>query len=129
MSLLHKNKIWNKILYSKITLIFLLILCGLLAVSVYGRYTIERDMAGRREAKEMELNKLEERKGMLKEKVDYLSNDRGVEAEIRKHFDVAKEDEQVIVLINNARPSSVIPATTTNNLDTPESFWSKLIPW
>lgn len=129
MSLLHKNKVWNKILYSKLTLGFLLILCGFLAVSVYGRYTIERDMAGRREAKEMELNKLEERKEMLEEKVDYLSNERGVEAEIRKHFDVAKEDEQVIVLVNNARPNNIIPATTTTESDVKESFWSKLIPW
>jgi hypothetical protein len=39
------------------------------------------------------------RKSILEEKVEYLSGERGVEEEIRTHFDVAKEGEKVIILM------------------------------
>ena len=37
---------------------------------------------------------------MLDQEVEALQDDFGVEAEIRRHFDVAKEGEQVVIIID-----------------------------
>lgn len=102
-------------------------LCILMMFSVYDRYTIERDMLARRTAVESELEALKDRKMSLEEKVTYLRDERGVEAEIRKHFDVAKDGEQVIVLVEDKHKADT--ATPTVTISDKESFWSRIWPW
>lgn len=97
--------------------------------SVYKRYTIEREMDEKRAAVEEERKDLEERKTILQEKVDYLHDESGIEAEIRKHFDVAKDGEQVVVLIDKNRPDNEVGVSTTTDDKSENSLWSKLIPW
>lgn len=100
MALGLKKKWWCNRLYIRLLLIAVLILVLLLGVSVFQRYTIERATADRLNASQAELQSLKEREAAIEEKVEYLQNDSGIEAEIRKHFDVAKEGEQVVVLVN-----------------------------
>lgn len=88
------------LLFSKLTLIILLILCVYLAYSVYERFTVERTMSERLDSTQEEYTELEERRDTLLEKVDYLEGDSGIETEIRKHFDVAKEGEQVVIIVD-----------------------------
>jgi len=129
MSLSGKKQTWQKVVYSRITLAVVLLLCAALSLSVYDRYTIEREMAARLSDKEKELQKVQKRQSELEKQVEYLSDERGVEAEIRKHFDVAKEGEQVIVLVDNN-----INNATTSRVEKPKSqessgFWSWLFSW
>lgn len=98
----------------------------MLGMSVFDRFTIERDMANRRATAEAELQSLHERKAQLQEKVDYLSADAGIEAEIRKHFDVVREGEQVVVILDEDTKD---PSTTAEFEVKPESFWSRFLPW
>lgn len=106
----RKKNIFDYI-YSKPTIAVLMILVGFLAVSVYERYQVEREMAERRVATEEEYNLLQERKIELQKKVDYLAGERGIEEEVRKHFDVAKEGEQVVILLGEeADPVQEPPA-------------------
>lgn len=86
--------------FSKAMFAILLILSLYLAYSVYERYTVERKMADRLDAAQAEYRELEDRKETLLEKVDYLEGESGIEMEIRKHFDVAKEDEQVVIIVD-----------------------------
>jgi hypothetical protein len=51
--------------------------------------------------KEAQLKSLQERATALETQVDGLQNKRGVEGELRSRFDVAKKDEQVVILVNN----------------------------
>lgn len=95
----QKKKI-TEYLYSKPSIAVLIIIAGFLTVAVYQRYTVEREMAARKEAVEEEKADLLERKDQLQERVEYLSGDRGIEEEIRKHFDVAKEGEQVVIIVD-----------------------------
>lgn len=131
MSVSRPKSIWHTLLYSRITLVFALCLSLALAFSVYERYTIEREMAERLRSAEAELEELRNRKQEIESKVEYLSADHGIEAEIRKHFDVAREGEQVIVIV----PAEGERETkdTTVILDTPHKsssgFWSRLFPW
>lgn len=84
------------------------LLCIFLAISVYERYTIEREMAARRAVSEAEVAALEERKAALEERVEYLSNERGIEAEMRRNFDVARPGEEVVIILD-AESTTVEP--------------------
>ncbi len=87
-----------KYLYSWPVIVLLFVVVVLLSLSIFKRFTIEREMYNRRNNAEKELQKLYEKREVFQKKVDYLESKRGVEEEIRKDFDVAKEGEQVIVL-------------------------------
>jgi cell division protein FtsB len=78
----------------------LVIIVVFMSISVYHRFTVEREMSVRRAEMEEERQQLIERKAELEERVDYLSGDRGIEEEIRTHFDVAKEGEQVVIIVD-----------------------------
>lgn len=88
------------------------LLCIFLTISVYERYTIEREMAARRAVSEAEVAALEERKAALEERVEYLSNERGIEAEMRRNFDVARPGEEVVIILD-------ADSTTVEPLDPP----------
>ena len=123
MASFGKKKKISEYLYSKVVIIILLVVIGFLSVAVYKRYTVEREMLAREVETQQQKQDLLDREKTLKEQVDYLSGDRGIEEEIRKHFDVAKEGEKVIILTGEE------PKAPTASLDTPKSekpwyqFW------
>ena len=128
MSALLKKPWWKKPGYTRLVLAFLVLLCILMAMSVFNRFTIERDMAARRATVEAELSELKDRQATLEAKVEYLREERGVEAEIRKHFDVAKEGEQVVVLLEDERQESDESSTVAAEGER-QSWWRSLLPW
>lgn len=77
------------------------VLILLLSWSVFERVQIEREMAERRELLEAEYTALEDRYVELEEKVEYLGDERSVEAELRKRFDVAQAGEQVVIITDS----------------------------
>jgi len=115
----YQKRSWRTILYSPIALTFLVMISLYLAFVTYNRYVIEREMSSRQLDAENELKILEQRRDTLQKKVDYLSNDRGIEAEMRRNFDVAREGEKVVIILddeiatNNIEPLSSITPTTT----------------
>jgi len=115
----YQKRSWRTVLYSPITLTFLMMIFLYLAYVTYNRYVIEREMSSRQLDAENELKTLEQRRDTLQKKVDYLSNDRGIEAEMRRNFDVAREGEKVVIILddeiatNNIEPLSSITPTTT----------------
>ena len=107
-----KKKTITEYLYSKIVVVLLLVFVVFLSVSVLERYRVERQMAERKDEALEHKEELIERKKMLEEKVEYLGAERGVEAEIRTNFDVAKEGEQVIILVGDTKESESVATTT-----------------
>jgi cell division protein FtsB len=93
--------------FSKFTLVIVILVSLYLSVSVYKRYTVEREMSGRRSDAENEYRELEARRDTLLDKVEYLRADSGIESEIRKHFDVAREGEQVVIILDDAEGEGV----------------------
>lgn len=114
-------------MHSYITAGVLLLLCVGLSFSVYDRYVIESEVSDRLSEKEAELKETTERKTTLAERVEYLKGEQGVEAEIRKHFDVAKEGEQVVVIVEKERDNQA--GTTTEKAPEGPSFWSWFFSW
>lgn len=130
MALLRKKSLWRSVVESKIATLFLVVLCVLVAFAVYGRFLVEREMATRLEESAAELRALESKRDALDRKVDRLSSDQGMEAEIRKNFDVAREGETVIILVDEKEQAdSRVGATTTPTQEEEGAFWRGLIPW
>ena len=92
----------QKTIFIRLMSVILLVCCALLLMSVYKRYQIEQEMADRRAVLEAERAALLERKDELEAEVSYLQDERSVEAEIRQSFDVAKEGEQVVVILDGS---------------------------
>jgi len=93
-----KQNSYKTYLYSRPIIVVLFVIVVFISMSVHERFGVERDMSDRRAVSEVELERLQERKIQLEDRVEYLEGERGIEEEIRKNFDVAREGEQVIIL-------------------------------
>ena len=128
MSLLRKKGWWQIVLHSRLTLLILLLASFTISFAVYDRYVIEREMLDRRQTKEAQLHVMEDRRDELKERVEYLKGEQGIESEIRKYFDVALEGEKVVVLVGESEEESKI--SPVNKVIVEEkSWWQRLLPW
>lgn len=99
MARFGKKKKLTEYLYTKPGIAALLIITVFFTLSVVERFKVEREMARRTQEAEVQKARLIERKKELEERVEYLSGERGIEAEIRSHFDVTKEGEQVVIIV------------------------------
>jgi|GEM_PF-627758 len=126
MALLRKRNFWQRLFYSRSTIVVLLFLSILIAFAVYTRYKVEREVFLRRVDNEKELADLSKRKDELSAKINYLKEEQGIEAEIRQHFDVAREGEKVVVILDNPNQTDqVAPITETE--PKPPTLWQKLL--
>lgn len=121
MEFYDKQKI-RKFCYSKITIAFLILLVATMIPGVYGIYTKVSESSKDRKAAERELVDLQAREKMLVEKVDRGNSERGQEEQIREKFNVAKEGESVIVLVEKPIPAS----TTVNEAGVFKAMWNKI---
>lgn len=129
MSLLRKKSWWQIIRRSPLAIIIMLGIAVAFAFAVYDRYVVEREMAMRRERSEMELRRENDRLAKLSQEVERLNSDQGIEAEIRKNFDVAKEGETVVILVDDdERDIEPIPPPPPKG-SLWSRFWSAVLPW
>ncbi len=118
----QKRKI-RAIAESKIIWVILLVLASFVLVSTLERYTIARDMAEERAKAEIELESLKKRHSELETEVKYLSNERGIEAEMRRQFDVARDGEQVVVIVEDVATEATSTTITTEQKRPWYRFW------
>lgn len=71
-----------------------------------------------------ELGVLQAREAMLRERIAYLETDKGKEEELRKQFDVGKEGEYAIVVVEK---EANVPLDA--NRDTEKSFFERILDW
>lgn len=122
----HEKRKIKAILFSKITLLLLLVPIAFLGMSVFGLYEKEREVSKRRVENEQELERLHERARALKANVHALTSERGIEGEIRDRYDVAKEGETVVVIIEEEESE---PAQVSEKEEEKNSWLSRLIFW
>jgi hypothetical protein len=102
---------------------FIFLLVILMGVQAYERYDIASEMKGRSELAKEQTKALEERKDNLESKVEYLSSDRGIEAEIRRQFDVSLPGEQVVVIVDDENISPEILPLSTSTKEEQSQKW------
>ncbi len=121
----HEKRKIRRVLYSKLFIGVVFIVALILARSAYERYRVERDMAGRLLDREQELHELQDRALLLESRVDHLRNERGIEEEIRERFDVVRDGEQVVVILEDESQSTtplVLPIVPDPNAGTTSVF-------
>lgn len=119
----HEKRRFRRFLYSKVTLIILGLIVIWLSFVVFDMYKKERD-TGIKSAEQKEiLNELEEREAALQEEIDRLSTQKGIEAEIRSKFEVGKEGEGVIIIVDNPEEENVL------EINSKKTFFQKIFDW
>lgn len=94
-------------IYSRTTLVVLLVLIILIAKGVFTLYLRNSESVTARENAEMKVKDLRERKQLLSSEIEKLNQEDGVDQEIREKFNVVKPGENVVLIV----PDDI--ATTT----------------
>lgn len=118
----YQNQSWRKVVSSPLVILVLVMVLLFLVRIVYERYSIEREMAQKQLESEAHLESLLERKAQLQQKVEYLSNDRGIEAEMRRNFDVARPGEQVVIILDK-EPEAIVEPMQPMSTEESEAPW------
>jgi cell division protein FtsB len=121
----YQKRSWRTILHSRVALGLAILLCLLMAQIVYGRYVIQQEMIAKEAEARTKLDALEAHKADLEKKVLYLSNDRGIEAEMRRNFDVARPGEQVVIIVDKDASTTDQPLPKMDETPAPRwyEFW------
>lgn len=106
---------------SPITQGFILVLAFWIGWSAYVRYEIAVEMQDRSRQAEQKAEALREKKDELEKQVEYLSSERGIEAEMRRQFDVALPGEQVVVIVEEDNENEIMPLSTSTKPE--EAKW------
>lgn len=89
---------------SKILLLFMFLIFVFLTRGAFSAYSKERDSRIEVERVQKEKDALDKRYTVISEQSDALKSDIGIETEIRNKFDVVKEGEGVIVIVDKDIP-------------------------
>ena len=114
-------------IYSWPTLVVLVIICIFLANGVWGVYKQERQTRINKNQRLSHFNDLKIRKDSLEEEINRLNTERGIEEEIRKKFEVAKEGEEVIVIVDS--PENVSLYEINKSSGRLERFLTTILFW
>lgn len=119
----HEKRKLKKILYSKLTLIILGIIVIWFSFAAWNMYKKERDTRLKRVEQKEILNELKTRKMSLSEEIERLNTEYGIEQEVRSKFEVGKEGEEMIVIVDNFEEKDI------NIKDAKKTFWQKIFNW
>ncbi len=114
----HEKRKLRALLYSKPAAAVLFVIALLLSLSVYERFTREREMAARRHELEGKLEELQAQATALEAEVGRLKSDRGIEEELRDRYEVARSGEQVVVIVGEQQGTT---ASSTNTVTIPDT--------
>lgn len=106
-----------------IVILFLVGVAVLLAGATWEIRQKERIAHREREYAKEQFAEVSERYGILVQSVENLSNERGLEEEFRRRFPVAREGEEVVVLVDAPPPLSDTESVRS------QGFWEALRSW
>jgi uncharacterized membrane protein YhiD involved in acid resistance len=115
----YHAQIWK----TRALLALVVIFCILLSISLFKRVSVQQDMVERRKEVEVEKMRLEARHQEVMNKAHYIQSAEGIEAEIRKNFDVAKEGESVIILLDTPEEEDMDTTSTQRSVQVEISPW------
>ena len=113
----HEKRKLKKLIYSKPTLIILGLLVIWFSFAVFSMYKKERDTRLKRIEQKGILDELKTREASLSEEIERLSTERGIEEEVRSKFEVGREGEEVIIIVDNPENDGV------SEIEKKKTFW------
>lgn len=111
------------LVYSKLTIAFLLILLFFITKGTWGMYERSKQSVTREDSAAVNLAKLESRKEKLQEDLDKIESRVGIEEQLRIRYSLSKEGERVIVIIDE---DEVVEEITEEKKGFINSFFRKL---
>jgi len=118
----RKNKGIQKI-YLKVIIVILAVLVLFAGNATWNLYLKYSEAKFNREIAQKELEKLQKREQDLLTELNKLSNDRGVEEELRKKFGIVREGEEVVVIVEAPEGSG----TENSNAANKKGFFRNLL--
>lgn len=119
----YQKRRLKRIMYSPPALAVVALVVGLLASGAWSAYNKQAETGKKRAAAAAELALLSAREGSLKADLAKLDTDAGVESEIRQRFEVGKEHEHMIVVVDPPAPQA------SSTPEEPKHWWSRLFSW
>lgn len=119
-----KKRRIKEILYSRITIIFLVVVFIFFANSTWDIYKKSRFASENRTIAENNLDKIKKRENILVYKINKLNTKRGVEEEIRNKFGFVKKGEDVVVVVT---PNKKDKNDSIKSVSFAERWWRKLL--
>lgn len=98
---------FKKRLYSKFVIFLLIIVIAVLARGTWGIFQKSRESDKKLEISQERLIELRKRQSAVASQIEILKTTTGVEEEIRTKYDVAKEGEHVIIIVQDDEPVEV----------------------
>ena len=95
----YERRKMRNVVYSKPVLILFLGVSIFMLYSVWGVFEKEKDTRVKKNQRAAILADLEEREEVLRDEIERLNTEKGIEEEIRSKFEVAKDGEKVIVIV------------------------------
>ncbi len=106
MSDFKKRKKTRKLIYSKTSIFMVFSVLVVLSISTFNIYKKYKESLSNKKSSEEELKGLEQRNSELSARLERLKTERGLEEEIRKKFNVAKDGEGVVIIVPKSGTSS-----------------------
>ena len=128
----HEKRKIRQLVYSKYFIGVLFLIGLLISRSAYERYVVENEMAEKTAEKSAEYAKLQERAALLESKLSHLENNRGIEEELRNRFDVAKDGEKVVIIVEkpDSKETKIEPINQSAGKEREsQSWWSTFMFW
>lgn len=104
----YEKRRLKRMLYAPVTLALMCVPCGYLAWAAWNSYLGERETALKRQEVADELRSLEEREAALVAHIDAVEDPRGIEGELREKFEVGREGEHAVVLVDKVEEDAVV---------------------
>jgi len=119
----HEKRKIRSFFYSKPFIGALFLVAVFMSFTVYNRYVVAKEMRTKLDTHRAELEELRQRAQLLESKVEYMKDARGIEEELRTRFDVAKEGEQVVILIDSEPVTQNGESNEEEDIAIPKKKW------
>lgn len=104
MATFQQRKDPMRLMWRRLLAVGLLILVAIALRGAWGVYKKSQESRELKIEAEATLSDLESREKELRADISALKSDRGVEAELRERYDLAKEGENVVVIVDPPAP-------------------------
>lgn len=100
----------KRFIYSKPVLVLMLLPVFLMGSATWSAWAKEESTRGNLAAVESELEALRAREEALQKELERLDTPRGLEAEIRSKYELGREGEEMVVIVEEEKPvSKIVP--------------------
>ncbi len=116
----QEKKTMKRYLYSRASLVIFGIILLVVTHAVYGVYRKAQSAGAFLGEAEVKLEEMKKREKYFSNEIERLNSDLGIEEEIRKKFQVAKEGEKVIVIMDDEGNKAEVQTEPTTTV------WQKI---